>query len=390
MSGHSTPPARRKFPAARPAGRGIRPPARSGYRARDRPKARSPPPAGGIGPARPVRRRDLADLARNQAQAAAVERFAERSRDLLRPYQLSSITAPRRRQVAARWRAPPGRARMDHEIAVAAPHRGSAKPTPSTAAISARLRVDVDQRDLGAREPRRQPCAQRADHAAADDGNPVGRAGRRVPDGVERSLHVGGEHRRRRPARPAGSRATGRRQGRTRSDADRARKPMRPMSSAGPATIRPTSHSRISPGTEICPPCSGARMRVYSLAGTRPLKTSRSVPRLMPPNSARRRTSPAPGGPTGSERISARPGPTYQSACASAACSSTGPPLDWTWKRLSRYISPPDPIQANYSCCNRMPGPRPRWSCAPSRRRRRARSGKGSARGRPLAAHLLR
>src|SRR5690242_3029283 len=59
---------------------------------------------------------------------------------------------------------------------------------------------------------------------------------------------------------------------------------------------------------------SGARMRSYSLAGTRPAWTSRSVPRLTAPNSERTCTSPSFGVATTSSRSSARPGPTYQSA----------------------------------------------------------------------------
>src|SRR5262245_17759479 len=55
-------------------------------------------------------------------------------------------------------------------------------------------------------------------------------------------------------------------------------------------------------------------MRSYSLAGTRPAWTSRSVPRLTAPNSERTCTSPSLGAATASSRSSARPGPTYQSA----------------------------------------------------------------------------
>src|SRR5262245_43740869 len=55
-------------------------------------------------------------------------------------------------------------------------------------------------------------------------------------------------------------------------------------------------------------------MRWYSLAGTRPAWTSRSVPRLTAPNSERTCTSPSLGAATASSRSSARPGPTYQSA----------------------------------------------------------------------------
>src|SRR5262249_22039818 len=62
----------------------------------------------------------------------------------------------------------------------------------------------------------------------------------------------------------------------------------------------------------------GARMRVYSLDGTRPANTSRSVPRLMAPWRARTVTSSGPGAGTASRRISARPGPTDHSASASS------------------------------------------------------------------------
>ena len=67
---------------------------------------------------------------------------------------------------------------------------------------------------------------------------------------------------------------------------------------------------------------NGARMRSYSLSGTIPENTRRSVPRLSALATARTRTSPAPGGGTVSARISALPGPTYQSACA---CSELPP-----------------------------------------------------------------
>src|ERR1700736_2854574 len=63
----------------------------------------------------------------------------------------------------------------------------------------------------------------------------------------------------------------------------------------------------------------GPRMRAYSLGGTRPASTSRSVPRLIAPWSARTRTSPGRGAGTVSRRISARPGATYHSASASSS-----------------------------------------------------------------------
>src|SRR5581483_10732099 len=61
---------------------------------------------------------------------------------------------------------------------------------------------------------------------------------------------------------------------------------------------------------------NGARMRSYSLVGTRPASTSASVPRLSAPYSERTRASPGAGGSSCSSRISARPAATYQSARA--------------------------------------------------------------------------
>src|SRR5262245_23965348 len=70
-------------------------------------------------------------------------------------------------------------------------------------------------------------------------------------------------------------------------------------------------------GAGNSPAWNGARIRSYSLGGTRPLKTSASVPRLMPLKIARTTTSSPPGCGTGSSRISPRPGSTIQKALAS-------------------------------------------------------------------------
>ena len=56
-------------------------------------------------------------------------------------------------------------------------------------------RIDVDQLDLGARQPRRERGDEAADDAGADDRDPVSRTRRRVPHPVDRRFHVGGERR---------------------------------------------------------------------------------------------------------------------------------------------------------------------------------------------------
>src|ERR1700730_6619577 len=60
-------------------------------------------------------------------------------------------------------------------------------------------------------------------------------------------------------------------------------------------------------------------MRPYSLTGTRPRKTSASVPRLMPLYNVRTTTSPAAGDGSVSTRISPCPGAAIQNARVSSA-----------------------------------------------------------------------
>src|SRR5262249_22493833 len=82
-------------------------------------------------------------------------------------------------------------------------------------------------------------------------------------------------------------------------------------------------------------------MRSYSLTGTRPARTSLSVPRLMAPNSERTWTSPASGASTVSSRSSARPGATYQSALPCIlvlACRSYGRSLGARVFTLARFM----------------------------------------------------
>ena len=70
--------------------------------------------------------------------------------------------------------------------------------SPSARANVRARRIDVDQRHLGAFDPRAEKSDQRADHAGADHGDASGRARRRVPRRVQRGLHVGRQHRARR------------------------------------------------------------------------------------------------------------------------------------------------------------------------------------------------
>ena len=56
-------------------------------------------------------------------------------------------------------------------------------------------RIDVDQLDLGARQPRRERGDEAADDAGADHRDAVSRTRRCVPNSVDRRFHVGGERR---------------------------------------------------------------------------------------------------------------------------------------------------------------------------------------------------
>ncbi len=161
-------------------------------------------------PARPVRGRDLADLARDQPKTAAVEGLAERNRYFARtvPAQFDDG-----RLVAGKTqrRREPGRggARMDDDVAIAGGIEGQREAGPQRGCDFGAAGIDVDQRNLRAGQLGAQPGAQRTHHPRADDGDPVGRSGRCVPDRVERRLHVGGEHAaRRRHVLPAAARPT--------------------------------------------------------------------------------------------------------------------------------------------------------------------------------------
>ena len=191
---------------------------------------------------------------------------------------------------------------------------GAAKPAPSACAISARdattsttvTRVPGSRAQSRATSSPTTPPPTTAMWSAG--------AGAAVPQRIERGLHIGGQHRarRRHPIRDRHDAI-----GRHREDAlvrmQREHDPAAQLREAPPRPAPPW-RSRIWPETETCRPFAGHRMRRYWLAGTRPSNTSRSVPRLIAPNSARTRTCAGPGAATLSGRSSARPAPTYQRA----------------------------------------------------------------------------
>ena len=188
-----------------------------------------------------VRGRDLADLARDELQPAAVERAAERHR-----HRPGAVPAQLHdgRLVAGdveRGRKPGRRgAGVKHEVAIGRRRVGRRERQRRAPAANSRARrIDVDQRHLGARRSARRetPTSAPTTPAPTTAMRPDG-PGARVPDGVERRLHVGGEHRAlQRHVRPAAA-PRPRPAGRTRSGADAAQRRCGRCSAAGPGLDR--------------------------------------------------------------------------------------------------------------------------------------------------------
>ncbi len=124
-----------------------------------------------------------------------MERLAERNFDGARaiPAQFDDgrLFA---REVERGREATSARARMDHDVAFVRRRRRQCEIDTERRRDLGALRPHIDQRDLGARQLGGEIGAERADHAGADHRDAVGRAGRRIPDGIERGFHVGGEH----------------------------------------------------------------------------------------------------------------------------------------------------------------------------------------------------
>ena len=147
-------------------------------------------------PARPVRRRHMADLARHQPQPAAMERAAERNRHLgiAIPAQFEhGRLESRKRQRGGKTgcRA----AGVDHQTrSRPAPLRAPQSSTPSLPASSARAGLISTSVTCAPASCAAQIGSQGADHAGADDRDAAGRQRLGIPDRVERGFHIGGKH----------------------------------------------------------------------------------------------------------------------------------------------------------------------------------------------------
>ena len=125
---------------------------------------------------------------------------------------------------------------------------------------------------------------QQADHAGADDQHALAGERRRIPNHVQRRLHVGSQHRTPRRHRVGHRDAHLRR---------REEDVLVRMQHEDPPAIRNAARrrcSRISPETATARAISGARIAWCWLSGTRPANTSASVPRETPLASVRTST----------------------------------------------------------------------------------------------------
>ena len=147
-------------------------------------------------PAGPVRRCDPADLTGHEPKPTAMECAAERDRDLVRAipaqFQHRRLVASEIKRSRQAGRSAAG---MHDEIAIAGRRTRRGEADTERAGKFGAGRLDVDQSHLGARKPAAQPGDQRTDDTRSHHGNTIGGRRPRVPHGIERGLHVGGEHR---------------------------------------------------------------------------------------------------------------------------------------------------------------------------------------------------
>src|SRR5262245_64948447 len=142
-------------------------------------------------PAWPMRRRNLADLTRYQAQTAAVEAAAQRCGDRLLavPAQFNDrcfLSCECDGYIEAAG----GAARVKDDVAIAFCGIGRRKTDAEPLCQLGTKAVRVDERHVGARKVAAEERDQRTDRAGPHDRNPASRARRRVPYGVERRFHV--------------------------------------------------------------------------------------------------------------------------------------------------------------------------------------------------------
>ncbi len=161
------------------------------------------------------------------------------SRTSASPYQLRSMTVPSGASSSSDRCSPA-------DVALAwttrsrppAASAGSAKSTPSASATSARLASTSTSVTRVAGKRAQQARHAAADHAGADDGDPVAEQRRRVPQGVDRGLDRAREDGASRRARPRARRSPRSPARRRRSGGGRGRRPCGRAAPPGPCSHR--------------------------------------------------------------------------------------------------------------------------------------------------------
>ena len=145
---------------------------------------------------RPLRAGEIVpDLARADGEAARVEGAAQRERDLGVAVPAEVDDRALGREQIERLLEPGGRRAGVHDQVAAVGGVGRQREVDAERGrdIGA-AGIDVHERDLHGREPAQQACDAAADHAGADDGDPVAEQRRGVPEGVDGGLDRAREH----------------------------------------------------------------------------------------------------------------------------------------------------------------------------------------------------
>ena len=140
-------------------------------------------------------RGERADLARADAEAARVEGAAQRQPDLDVAVPAEVDDRALGREQVERPLEPGGRRAGVHDEVATVGGVGRQREVDAECGRDVGpAGIDVHERDLHRREPAQQARDAAADHAGADDGDPVAEQGRGVPEGVDGGLDRAREH----------------------------------------------------------------------------------------------------------------------------------------------------------------------------------------------------
>ena len=134
-------------------------------------------------------------MARYQLQPAAVECTAKRHRHMSvavpAHFQHRRLETRERKRGSKPFRHAAG---VNYQIAIRRRRFRLGKIYAERSRQIRARQIDIDQRHLCPGNPAAQESDQRADHARPHHRNSIGRLRSCIPDRVERSLHIGGQH----------------------------------------------------------------------------------------------------------------------------------------------------------------------------------------------------